>query len=170
MRPRTRLLEKITNGRVRDWDFLKIKSEARPGRDRESHAFSLETETRTWRDLNKFFRFSIFCDETWPETSGKINQRTSPRPRIIHNPNSSETETRLRVSVPLVSKTRQDRESRQSVLRIMSWMSIESEIYFFSGSIIMKNYSYHMNKNSWSYNRWHWFQNIVSAQLNFNLS
>ena len=114
-RPRTRLLEKITNGRVRDRDFLKIKSEPRPGRDRESRAFSLETETRTWRDLNKFFNFSIFCDETRPETSGKINKRTSPRPRLINNQNWSETETRLRVSVPLVSKTRRDRDSRQSV-------------------------------------------------------
>jgi hypothetical protein len=46
-RPRTRLLEKVITGRVRDRDFFIIKIETRPGRDRESRAFSLESETRT---------------------------------------------------------------------------------------------------------------------------
>ena len=46
-RPRTRLLEKLTNIGVRDRDFWEINSGTRPGRDRESRAFSLETETRT---------------------------------------------------------------------------------------------------------------------------
>ena len=46
------------------------------------------------------------------KTSGKINKWTSPRPRLINTQNWSETETRPRVSVPLVSKPRRDRESR----------------------------------------------------------
>ena len=114
-RPRMRLLQKLTNGRVRDRDFLKIKSGTRPRQDRESRALSLEIETRTRRYLNKFFRFPIFWNETRPKISGKINKKTSPRPRLFENLDWSETETRPRVSVPLVSKPRQDRESRQSV-------------------------------------------------------
>ena len=114
-RPRMRLLQKLTNGRVRDRDFLKIKSGTRPRRDRESRAVSLETETRTRRYLNKFFRFPIFWNETRPKTSGKINKKTSPRPRLFENLDWSETETRPRVSVPLVSKPRRDRESRPSL-------------------------------------------------------
>ena len=93
-----------------------IKGGTRPRQDRESHAFSLETETGTCRDLNKFCRFSIFDDENRPETSGKMYKQTSPIPRLINNQNWSETETRTRVSVPFVSKPRRDRESRQSVV------------------------------------------------------
>ena len=114
-RPRTRLLQKLTNGRVRDRDFLKIKSGTGPRQDQESRALSLETETRTRRYLNKFFRFPIFWNETRPRISGKINKKTSPRPRLFENLDWSETETRPRVSVCLVSKPRQDRESRHSV-------------------------------------------------------
>ena len=57
-RLRTRLLEKWSP-RQR---LLIIKSGARPGCDWESRAFILETETRTWEDLHKFFRFQIFRD------------------------------------------------------------------------------------------------------------
>ena len=42
MRPRTRLLEKLTNGHVQDQDFMIIKLDMRQGRDQESCDFSLE--------------------------------------------------------------------------------------------------------------------------------
>ena len=93
-----------------------FKIETRPGQDRESRAFSLESKTRTWRDLNKFSRFPIFCDETRDETSWKINKQMSPRPRLFDNQNWSETGTRPRVSVLLVSRPRRDRESRPSLV------------------------------------------------------
>ena len=106
-RPRTRLLEKLINGRVRDRDFLIFKIETRPGRDRESRAFSLESEAKKWRDLNKFSRFPIFCDKTRDETSWKINKQMSPRLRLFDNQNWSRTGTRQRVLVLLVSRPRQ---------------------------------------------------------------
>jgi hypothetical protein len=37
-------------------------------------AFSLETETRPGRDLNKFSRFPIFCDETKNETNLQMDE------------------------------------------------------------------------------------------------
>ena len=43
---RTRLPEKLRNGRVQDWDFLNMKSGTRLGGDQEFCAFSLETEMR----------------------------------------------------------------------------------------------------------------------------
>ena len=115
--PSTRHLQKLTYGRVRDRDFFIIKIGMRPGWDRESCAFSLDTETRTSRDLNNFYRFSIFYVETGPKTSWKINKQMSPRTRLINNHNWSETETRPRVSVPLVLKLRWDRESYPSLHR-----------------------------------------------------
>lgn len=50
--------------------------------------------------------FSIFCDETRPETSGKINKRTSPRTRLERDRDETESlsafslenETRPRLS------------------------------------------------------------------------
>ena len=60
-RPRMRLLEKFTNGGVRD--FMKVKIGARPGQDRESHAFSLETETRTGGRQN--CRAQILANKMW---------------------------------------------------------------------------------------------------------
>ena len=47
---------------------------------------------------------------------GKINRQMILRPRLINNQNWSETEKRPGVSEPLVSKPRQDRESRPSLL------------------------------------------------------
>ena len=84
-RPITRLLEILTYGRFRDPDIFILKSRTRPGWDRESCAFSPETETRTWRYLNKVSRFPIFVDDTRPETSWKIYKKTSPRLRLINN-------------------------------------------------------------------------------------
>jgi hypothetical protein len=107
--PRIRILEKLSNGLVRERDFLKNKSETWPGRDQESCSSSLETEMRTWRYLCKFLRFPIFRVETWPETWMSL------RPRLTNNQNWCKTETRPRVSVSWVSKQRQDRESHQSV-------------------------------------------------------
>jgi hypothetical protein len=43
-RPGARLLEKLTNGQVRYWDFLKIIIGMRPGRGRES--LCLQTQNR----------------------------------------------------------------------------------------------------------------------------
>jgi hypothetical protein len=66
-RQRTRLLKKMINGQFQDRDFY--KSRTRPGQDLESRAFSLDTERKTWWDLNKFSRFIIFCNKTRPKTS-----------------------------------------------------------------------------------------------------
>ena len=99
---------KITSNKYHSyWDFLIIKCGTRLGQDWEYHAFTLKTEMRTWWDLNKLSRFLIVCDETRPETSGKINKHMSMRSKLIHNQNwikteslsafSFKTETRLRV-------------------------------------------------------------------------
>ena len=64
-RPRPGNLETFSNGRVRDRDFWIFKIGARPGRDRESPALSLENETKPGRDLNKISRY-------WDETSQSI--------------------------------------------------------------------------------------------------
>ena len=56
-----------------------IKSGVRPGQDRESGAFCLKTKKRTWVDLNKFFKFPIFLDDTRPNTSWKLKKQTSLR-------------------------------------------------------------------------------------------
>ena len=98
-------------------DFLKIikwtNLRPRQGQHRKSHAFSLETETR--KDENKFYRFQICCDKTRPETSGKMNKQTSPRPELINNQNWSETKTIMRVLVSLVAKPRGDLESHPTL-------------------------------------------------------
>ena len=64
-RPRPGNLETFYNGRVRDRDFWIFKIGARPGRDRESPSFSLETETRPGRDLNKIPRY-------WDESETRL--------------------------------------------------------------------------------------------------
>jgi hypothetical protein len=79
--------------------------------DRDETKILVPLVSRPRRDLNKFPRFSIFCDETRPESPRKINKLTSPRPRLINNQNWSETETRPRVSVPFRDKRQQDYRS-----------------------------------------------------------
>ena len=55
-----RLPEKLTNGQDRDQDFVIIKSKMIPGREQDSHAFSLETETRMCQTLENFPDFEWF--------------------------------------------------------------------------------------------------------------
>jgi hypothetical protein len=100
------------------------KSKFERDRDETESLVPLVSRSRWENDdtLTNFFGFPLFWDETRPEISGKLHKRTSLRPRLISNQNGSETETRPRVSVPLVSKPRRDRESRQSVLQVISIM------------------------------------------------
>jgi hypothetical protein len=83
----------------------------------ETKNFKKSKMERDWDETESLMPLfsQIFSDKTRPETSGKINQQLSPR--LINNQNWSEAETRPGVSVPLVSKPRRDRESRQSVVR-----------------------------------------------------
>ena len=92
-RPRPGNLETFSNGRVRDRDFWIFKIGARPGRDRESPAFSLETETRPGRDLNKIPRFGtrprrdcskyLELDESETETAWDSKYGASPLVRSV---------------------------------------------------------------------------------------
>ena len=66
-----------------------------PGRDRESRTL----------DLNKSYRFQLFCNETMAGTSLQINRQTNTRLRRLDNKNWIETRTQPKVTVPVVSRT-----------------------------------------------------------------
>ena len=104
-RPRMRLLAKWTNGWVQDWDFLIIKSWTRPGRDRESRAFRLKTETRTWRDLTNFSYFQYFGTRPGPsflerKTNGQVRDRDLSINKSVESLGAISLETEM---IPRVS-------------------------------------------------------------------
>ena len=70
--------------------------------------------------FTNFQEFKYLVTRPGPRLLEKINKLAIPWPRLINNQNWSETKTRLRVSVPLVSKPRWDRESRYSLILRMA--------------------------------------------------